>query len=296
MARNQLLLYTKNQMKKNIFLPLFLLFLTSVACGQNTSEQKYLLTTKVNTFGMSTLSFIDPYLSPLVYSGVGLQYNYDTRRFLSPDKNNISMEKRLSLVDGMTLNPANSASMTYLGINYAWGMHYHYRPMQGFQFLIGGLLDVDFGLKDLVRNVNNPINIDLATNLNFSGVAMYNIFTRKRILRLQFALQTPLLGVMFVPRNGVSYYEMFELNDMSNTTHFSSLHNKYGLNQTLTLDVPFKYSTWRFGVNVQNLKYSANDMVFERNEVSLLIGTTFDVATFAGRKNVAPANFISTNE
>jgi hypothetical protein len=47
-------------------------------------------------------------------------------------------------------------------------------------------------------------------------------------------------------------------------------------------------------MNFLKLKYSANEMVFKHDEFTLVIGKTFDVASFAGRKNIAPQNFIST--
>ena len=101
---------------------------------------------------------------------------------------------------------------------------------------------------------------------------------------------------MFVPRAGASYYEMLELGNLSGTTHFSSLHNKRGIQGTFSIDVPFSQSIWRIGLSYHGLKYSANEMVYIREEMSLMIGTTLDIATFAGRKNKAPKYFISTNQ
>lgn len=282
-------------MKKNIILILFL-FACIFVMAQNTDEKKYLLTTHTTTFGLSTLSFLDPYLSPLTYSGFGMRYEHESRRFLSPENIKVSMQSNLNIETGIALNPPVTSSMAYLGANYSWGMHYHFRPVKGLHILVGGLWDVDFGVKEVPRNINNPVNIDMATNLSISGIAMYDVPLHKRTLRLQLSLQTPVLGCMFVPGGGASYYEIFSLGNLTDAFHFSSLHNKRGLHSTFTVDVPFNRSVWRFGLNMQGLKYMANDMVFEKNEFSLLIGTTFDVATFTGRKNKAPKNFISTND
>jgi len=282
-------------MKKVNILSIFFL-ICFIGATQNAAEQKFALITTVNTYGLSNLRLTDPYLSPLPYSGVGMRFQHENRQYVSPDDIHISTLNRLSLLGGFTQNPAHSSSMTFLGVNYAWGIHYHFRPTKRLQLLAGGLWDVDFGFKAIARNVNNPINIDFASNLNLSGIAMYNIPTRKRVLRLQLALQAPVLGYMFVPEGGASYYEMFELGNFTNTSHFSSLHNKRGISQSLTIDIPLNHSTLRFGVSYQTLKYTANDIVFKRNESSLLIGYTYDLITFSGRKNPAPRNFISTNE
>lgn len=282
-------------MKHYFILSLIILF-SSMLSAQNSEEQKYLLTTTTCNYGISTFSFLDPYLSPMTYSGNGLKFERENRRFFSPNNVNISMQSKFNLEAGITENPASTNSMIYFGINYGWGMSYHFRLQKGLQLLAGGLWDVDFGFKWIGRNVNNPVNMDIATNLNLTGAVIYDIPLRKRTLRLRMDLKTPVIGCMFAPPSGASYYEMFELGNLEDAVHFSSLHNKRGLNGTLSLDVPFSRSVWRVGVSYQGLKYQANDMVFKRKEFSFLIGTTFDSATFAGRKNRAPKNFLSTNE
>ena len=282
-------------MKKVVLMSL-VIFLSSAIFAQNEEEQKHLLTTRTSTYGLTSFHFIDPYLSPLTYSGSGSEYNHESRRFLSLKNTNISIQIKYSLTAGVADNPAKTASMVYFGTNYSLGMQYHFRPAKGLQLLAGGSWDVDFGFKDLTRNTNNPVNLDMATNLNLSGVARYDIPLRRRTLRLQLAVETPVLGWMFVPEAGASYYEMFELGNHSNISHFSSVFNKRGVNPKLTVDVPFARTTWRFGLAYQALKYKANDMVFERNTFSLMVGTTFDAISFGGRKKHAPRNFISTND
>jgi hypothetical protein len=282
-------------MKKPFLIALAFLF-SLVLLAQKTDESTYLLTTKSNTFGYSNLSLIDPYLSPLTYSGTGLQYEHESRRFLSVTNTNISMQHKLDFELGYLLNPAQTSNMVYMDVNYDFGMHYHFRPMKGLVLLAGGSWDVDFGYKEVFRNVNNPGNVDLSTNLNLSGVAMYDIPLRKRTLRLTLSVETPVFGWMYVPLAGASYYEMFELGNLSNISHISTIVNRRGINPKLTLDIPLRYSVWRVGLKYQRLQYSANDMIFDRKELSFLIGTTFDMIGFGGRKHPAPKNFISTNE
>ena len=272
------------------------MLLNSILNAQNAFEQKYLLTTKTNTTGFSILSLTDPYLSPLTYTGNGIQFEHESRRFLSITNTNVSMQCKLDLEGGFLLNPAGTSSMTYIAMNYSWGMHYHFRPVKGLVLLTGGTWDAGLGYKDVPRNINNPGNVDLATNLNISGIARYDIPLRRRTLTLQLAVETPVIGWMYVPLAGASYYEMFMLGNVSNISHFSSLINKRGINPKLTIDVPLKNSVWRIGVGYQRLQYNANNMVFDRNELSFVVGTTFDGIGFGGRLKKAPANFISTNE
>jgi hypothetical protein len=282
-------------MKKYILLSLVFvvgMFLTA----QSLSEQKYLFTTKASTYNLSLLTIVDPYLSPLTYTGVGVSYGESSRRYFSADNTKWSMQDNLSRSVGVLLNPAFTSEMLYAAINYGWGANYHFRVNEQFRILAGGLWDVDFGLKTVSRNVNNPVNLDMATNLNLTGLLIYDYRMFRNTLHFQVSMQTPVLGYMFVPPGGASYYDIFELGNLSDAFHFSSLHNKRGLIHTYSVDVPFNHSVWRFGLHFQNLKYMANSMVFKNNEVSLQVGTTFDVISFGGKKRGAPRNFISTND
>ena len=208
----------------------------------------------------------------------------------------MSIQFKLGMEAGSLLNPAQTSAMTYLAIDYSVGMHYHFRPMKGLIVLAGGSWDIDLGYKDVPRNVNNPGNVDLATNLNLSGVAMYDIPLRRRTLRLQLAVETPVLGWMYVPLDGASYYEMFGIGNLSNISHVSSIFNRRGITPKLSVDIPFKKTVWQVGLKYQTLRYSANNLVFNRNELSVLVGTTFDIVAFGGRKRIAPENFISPNQ
>jgi len=264
--------------------------------AQTGDEQKYLLTTKTNTYGLSILSLTDPYLSPLKYTGNGIQFEHESRRLWSEKNTRLTLQGKLDLDIGLLLNPAKNSNMTYMAVNYSEGLHYLFKPADGLSFMAGGSWDIGLGYKDVARNINNPGNADLATNLNLSGIAMYDLRLKKRILRIQLSVETPLIGWMYVPLKGASYYEMFRLGNYSGISHFSSVFNRRGINPRLTVDVPFKRSVWRVGLGYQKLKYTANDMVFDRTEMSLILGTTFDVIHFGGRLRKAPKNFISPND
>ena len=281
---------------RNFWLVIFFLVVIVRINAQSEFNKKSLLTNYVNSAEISVLNINDPYLSPLEYSGIGLNYNFENSRFLTPENNLLSRQNKLNLEGGILLNPQLSAAMMYLGLNYGWGLQYHFRIEKKIQVLAGGLLDVDLGFKYLDRNINNPVNVDLATNLNLTTLAKYDIQLRKKMIQLQLEIQTPVIGFMFVPLDGASYYEMFQLGNLTDAFHFSSLINKRGLNTKFIVQVPFEHSVWHFGVRTVDLRYSANNLIFNRNEFSLIVGTTFDAIHFAGRKNKIPENFISPNE
>ena len=270
----------------------FLLIVTSEVFSQPNNDSKYLLINANDRIGFSLLDLTDPYLSPLTYSGFGLNYEHSSAQFFSLDNNRLSKEGRFNGWGGLAVNPQYSASMLYAGAKYSWGMFYHLSILPQFNIKVGGNADIDFGYKNLARNVNNPVNVDLAVNLNFAAKASYAIPIRRRTIMINYELESPLMGCMFVPLGGASYFEMFQLGSLTNSVHFSSLHNKLGFTNQLSLAYPFKHSTWQIGVKSSELKYQANNMLFKRNMYSINIGFKYDLTVFSGRLNAASKKFI----
>lgn len=277
---------------KKIFLLFFILFFAGAMFPQQeVAEKKHILRTSSSIFGLSTLNLTDNYISPLPYSGIGLKITSENNRLYSPYFNNLSVTNKAKLNFGAVTNPTQTASMLFLGLNFAWGMHYHFHPIANMQILTGGLWDIDFGFKYNTRNVNNPFNMDLSTNLNLSAVVIYDIPANKRTFRLQAAFASPWIGCMFAPAQGSSYYEIFSLQAGGKFVHFSSFHNKQAFYQCYFVEIPFKNSFWRFGFSGDSLKYMANDMIFKKNDFTLFLGYTCLFSRFT-RKNPAPEYFI----
>lgn len=275
---------------------LFILFLSTVLYSQNENTSKYKLKSASELLGISVVNLLDPYLSPITYSGLGLNYEHATQKLLSIDNTNLSVESKIDAMAAYTGNPENTAAMLYMGVDYSWGMYYRFKPLSKLQVLAGGNATLDFGYKYLSRNVNNPINVDLWSDINFSGKLRYDIPIRRWPIRINYEIEVPVLGCMFVPEAGASYYEIFGPGNLSNTFHLSSLHNKLGQRSKLSVDFPMKHSTWQLGLNVFELKYKANEMVFIQNRFSLQLGWKYNFFVFSGRKNVAPDNFISADK
>lgn len=282
-------------MKKAGFLILIIFFNVSVY-SQTRNADTYLLSNVANTFGFGAISVLDPYLSPLQYNGIGLKYDNDNLRFLDTEKLNLSRQSKFTITAAEALNPAFTSLMMLVGANYQYGMYYHFQPISDLKVLAGGSCDVDFAVKYLPRNTNNPVNMDMSTNLNISAMAFYKLKLLKRDVQLQLSLQSPLLGCMFVPQTGASYYELFLLGNLTDAFHFSSLHNKRGFQSRLLLHVPFMRSNWHVGFDFNMLKYSANGAVYKKDDFGLVVGTTFDMISFSGRKNLPPSNFKSITE
>lgn len=277
-------------MKKIFFLLIISHICFSIMAGE--TDEKFALTTVTNKFGYTSIELFDNYLSPLYYNGSALKYENEKRKFFSPDNLNLSNAQHFELTFGTARNPAKTSSVTYFSGSYSWGMHYHFRPVRRLQILAGGSADVVFAAKLSSRNVNNPYNMDLATNINMSAVAIYDILPEKDILRVQAAFEIPTIGCMFAPEMGASYYEMFYLKSDADLVHFSSFHNKEGFRQTYTVFVTLRKMILNASLSGNHLKYKANNMIFKTNEFVVSLGWTYHFRSFAGKRNKAPENFI----
>jgi len=282
-------------MKKTAF-TLILLVSFLAAQSQISEKEKYALITSVSSIGAGPVQLTDPYLSPFEYSGFGLQFQNQTRRFFNPNNRKLSSSQHFLLDIGDVNHPAGNNSMYFFNMNYSYGVNYHFRPAEKWMILVGGSWDIDLGGKYLGRNVNNPFSLDLYTDLNITAEIQYTLNLWKRNFQLHYGIVSPMVGCMFVPYQNISYYELFVLNNTNHSFHFSSLNSKQGLNQYFNLDIPLKYNTIRLGVARDYLKYSANDMVFEKKDVIFSVGTVINLFRIRGRKNKVPANFINAYE
>lgn len=282
----------RNTMRKTTIILMMVFHLLFVK-AQVQQEMKLPLTNVYHHVGLAAIEIVDPYLSVLEYSGVGLRYEYTADRFFNPENPVLSSKGRISGLAARTVNPRSTASVILMGANASWGVQYYYRKFEDILLLGGANLEADFAYKMNSRNVNNPINIDLATNLNLTLGGRYYIHTKRRTIQLNAGFEFPVMGCMFVPYQGFSYYEMYTTKEYMEAVHFSSLHNKQGLKQFLSFDIPFKHSTWSFGIRKHDLKYKADEQVYSYSEYAYSIGITYDMISFSGRKINVPEIFIS---
>ncbi len=218
----------------------------------------------------------DGYLSPQVYDGFNVQYKYEWWLRLAKEKP-WSQIVKLQLNAGRGINESYSNSMLHGHVDIAWGAHYHWSILPQLSLMGGGIANFNLVGKMIGRNVNNPGSADGALTIDLSGGLDYDFKIKNSEFRLRYMLQMPIVGCMFVPEIGASYYEMFSLWHLDNAFHLSAPHNMYGINHGLYFDMQFRRSTWRIGVEHETRHWHANQVHFSRNSITGLIGYIIDV-------------------
>ena len=181
---------------------------------------------------------------------------------------------------GYTHNKVDNNNTFSALANWNYGLHYNFPITSNFKLLAGGLADLNGGFVYNLRNTNNPASARAYINLDASGMAVWDLRIKNYPLTLRYQVNLPLMGVMFSPHYGQSYYEIFSLGNSSGVVKFTSLHNQPSLRQMLTADFPIGRAKMRFAYiwdaqqsNVNAIKthtYSHVFMVCFVKEVYLL--------------------------
>lgn len=233
---------------KRLLLPLLLAAgLCAAAHAQEDSLQAHRYVTRATLYGAGFTNLLDTYLSPMEYTGPEIRVMRESMRMTKLMGGNVSVQSlfqiNLSLTDNRADTGSEMAGMA--NWNYAW--HYRFRIGERLKILAGPVVDLTGGFVYNVRNSNNPAQAKAYANVGASGMAIYRFRIGRYPLTARYQANLPLMGMMFSPEYGQSYYEIFELEHKGSNLLFTSLHNMPSLRQLLTLDFPVGKATLRAG-------------------------------------------------
>lgn len=228
----------------------------------------------------------DSYLSPLLYSGqyIGIGSEWWGRlpgygRWLS-----------VGLIDikgGRSYN-APYTNMTYnLGLKGGWGTAFYWPWNTGalpglddskLQAFIGPYLDLDFHARQLGNNVNKPVSFDIGADAEMMVGLQFTMNKKATAYRLGYLARMNVIGIEWLPDYWASYYEHSEKIDLKVACGWPG--NRLNVHQELTLDLQFKKTTWRVGVEHEYLRYGRENMRFSRQTIGVVVGTCLSYTTW----------------
>ncbi|WP_036908580.1 DUF3316 domain-containing protein [Xylanibacter ruminicola] len=163
---------------------------------------------KSHMIGLGPSKVLDTYLTPENFSGTGFTYMYikeqrDTTRLWS---NTYEHEVDLSNTHDRSHN-INDLEITY---NLYWARYYNFRPvLNGLKLQAGVAANLCAGAIYNMTSSNNPAQARAALNIMPSATATYGFHISRHRFTARYELNLPLVGVMFSPNYGQSYYEIF---------------------------------------------------------------------------------------
>lgn len=232
-------------MKRYILAVLWQVCLFLPLSAQSLSERPI---TRSTLYGTGTLNLYDTYLSPVEYSGMQLRLLRESTRQTPWLDGRVSRQVIFQGYLGMAENAAATASELSGMVNWNYALHHRFALFDGrLRLFVGPMVQLHGGFIYNTRGGNNPAQARLYANLAASGMACYHLPFQRLPVSLRYQVDAPLVGVMFSPQYGQSYYEIFSLGHADGVVHFTSLGNQPSLRHWFTVDAQFRRFTLRVG-------------------------------------------------
>lgn len=252
--------------------------------GQVDSAQVSRYVTRATMYGLGYSNVFDTYLSPQEYKGIDFRISRESMRMTNLWDGNISVQNFLQADVSYTHNRADNNN-TFAGlVNWNYGLHYQFRITDNFKLLAGALGDANLGFVYNLRNGNNPASARAYVNLDASGMAIWHLKVKKYPMVLRYQINVPMIGVMFSPHYGQSYYEIFSLGNGSGVVQFTTLGNQPSLRQMLTVDFPIGIAKLRCGYVADLLQSDVNGIRTHTYSHAFMIGVVKEFYVLNNKK------------
>lgn len=278
-------------MKKQIFS--FLLIICCLLPDVKGQEQTDTLQTdryitRATMYGVGFTSVFDTYLSPQEYKGVDFRISRESMRMTKIFDGNISAQSFFQADLGYTHNRADNNNSFSGMFNWNYGLHYQFRLTDNFKLLAGALIDLNGGFVYNLRNTNNPASAKAYANLDASGMAIWNLKIKRFPLTLRYQINTPMIGVMFSPHYGQSYYEIFSLGNSKGVVKLTSFGNQQSLRQMLSVDFPIGHAKMRLSYIADLQQSHLNGIKTHNYSHVFMVGFVKNIFRFSSKDKQLP--------
>lgn len=237
--------------------------------------------TNSKMIGWGTTNLLDTYLSPEEYTGLDLRYISHTLRQREGSHMIYELihQGNIAYVNNRAKNGREIAG----NYNFQCGLHYLCGAWKlgrnELQLEAGGNAELNLGFLYNTRNSNNPAQAHAFLNLLPVAALTYNFqnpfcSSEFRDFRLRYEVGMPLVGVMFSPNYGQSYYELFSKGNYDHNIVPTYIGNTPSLRHFLTLDIPLWRATLRIGYQGEYLQAHVNKIKYHTYTHTLLLGVT----------------------
>ena len=212
---------------KNKLLLLFFMLVPLHAVAQES--------TSANIIGVGSSGILDTYINQEKFSGIGFTYLY-IKEHMKPEKRwNSIIEHELDL--STTRDRSKDNQMIEGSYNLYWGRYCHWQLLEDRLLLqAGGLANANLGFLYDMTTSNNPAQARLSLNLMPAGIATYHFPLFGKQFALRYELNVPLVGIMFSPNYGQSYYEIFNRGNYDHNIVPTTFVSAPSFRQMLSLD------------------------------------------------------------
>jgi hypothetical protein len=242
-------------MKRTIWIGLCGLLLAAFApsglCAQTDTLrtdalQPQRLVMRATSYGVGSANILDTYLSPMTYTGTEFRVQRESQRRTRLMGGKVVAQSVFNIGLALTENAAETSDEWAGTVSWDYAWHYCWQPAAHLRLLAGPQLDVHGGFIYNLRNSNNPAQALADVHLGASGMAQYDFRIKGHPFLARYQLDVPLVGVMFSPEYGESYYQIFEQEHEGSNVRFVTPLSAPIFRQQVSLDVP----AWRWTVRL----------------------------------------------
>lgn len=217
-------------------LTLALAFMSESLCAQNTTTE----IERTTSIAIGTTNHLDTYLSPQEYKGLSVAFLSNVLRSKS---NLCDFQFTHEGALDFTSNKADNANALSGHYDFAFAMMHRWNMLGNKLTLrVGGMSDLNIGFAYNMHNTaNNPAQAYLSLGIGVAGMATYKLSIGKHTFPITYECRIPLIGVMFSPAFGQSYYEIFNRGDYDHNVVITSFATPSYRHQ-LSIDIPLSKS------------------------------------------------------
>lgn len=241
----------------------FLLLFYSVCCSLVTAQSPVTspVITRSTSLAIGHTRQQDTYLSPLDYSGVQISYITESQRSVNLWHMSLQRQSLFQLDLSDTESPAGNANFLggLLHFDQSWysALNLHTSTLH---LSLGPQLGGTLGTLYNTRNGNNPAQLIAEIHLAVSSQASFPFQLWRRRFTLRDQIDLPLLGTMFSPNYGQSYYELFSLGQTDHNICMTHPFNAPNLRNRLTLEFHIGRQTFHAGYLIDIRQSNVNHL------------------------------------
>lgn len=201
---------------------------------------------RTTSFAIGQTKRLDTYLSPEEYKGTDIRFISD---YQGKPKGKWHLEQRFTHEGAFdyTHNRANNGNTLAGHYNFAFSLQKNIAPRLFLMYggiRVGAMADLYTGFAYNMRNgANNPAQGYASLSIGGTVSAQYSLFhIGKTSFSLVYDARIPMVGVMFSPAYGQSYYELFNNGNYDNNIVFTSIAVPQ-IRHTLAIEFPISIKT-----------------------------------------------------
>lgn len=218
------------------------------------------------------------------YDGFGLRILNERMKLKTLAGNRISSQRMLHLELSSTDNAAGTVNVFTGFVDYSYGLHYRFQPIENLKILTGASARGLLGFMYNTQAANNTTTLHIDVDVNLSAAAIYSVQLRNYPLIFRYQVDIPFMGALFSPKYGQSYYEIFGLGNTSGIVSFSSFHNKFAIRNYLTVDFPVGNLIVRTGYLNNTYYTDINDIKVHNVSHNFMLGLVKEFVSFGGKR------------